>query len=230
MQNMLYTYVVVLNTQMLSKLLDHINASSTIVDENLIDDIISSHTWLSATWTSALELEFQHLNFSNLNFYTTYSYNKWYNTLQPCPLCNQIPDSIFHILFDCKFTKALWKRLHRVLLLIIPIKLTNKEKALGLQSKTKQQDNAILLRNWITFFLRHFIMLEERRAYHIPHYYSQSLEKIFIKFNFKALEDLKNKKLLYDHRNASDKFENIVTINKAIASLEDGEYIWKDIM
>ena len=36
----------------------------------------------------------------HLNFYTTYNYNKWHNTLQPCPLCNKIPEDIFHVILD----------------------------------------------------------------------------------------------------------------------------------
>ena len=51
----------------------------------------------------------------HLNFYTTYSYNKWHNTLHPCPLCNKIPDDIFHIILDCRFTKILWRRIEKVL-------------------------------------------------------------------------------------------------------------------
>ena len=40
----------------------------------------------------------------HLNFYTTYNYNKWHNSIDPCPLCRQIPEDVFHILLDCSFT------------------------------------------------------------------------------------------------------------------------------
>ena len=47
----------------------------------------------------------------HLNFYTTYNYNKWHNSLDPCPLCRKIPEDVFHILLDCKFTTYMWKKL-----------------------------------------------------------------------------------------------------------------------
>ena len=166
----------------------------------------------------------------HLNFYTTYSYNKWHNTLHPCPLCNKIPDDIFHIILDCRFTKILWRRIEKVLLKIIPIPVTASEKVLGLQPRWKKETNATILRNWVSFSLRHHIMQEERRAYYIPAYHTHSVAKFFCKYNHKAHEEIQIKKLQFDFRNLSHKFEKIVTINNAIATLTNGEYIWKDIM
>ena len=73
-------------------------------------------------------------------------------------------------------------------------------------------------------------MLEERKAFKIKNYHQQSMEKFFNKFNFLAQEELKIKKLQYDHRNLSAKFEKIATINKAVATIKDGEFTWLDIM
>ena len=166
----------------------------------------------------------------HLNFYTTYSYNKWHKSNYPCPLCNKIPDDIFHIISDCKFTKVMWKRLEKTLYNIIPTKVTDREKALGIQPRRKKQKNATILRNWITFSLRNLIIKEERRAFYIKDYHLRSVEKFFTSFNYKTKEELRIKKLQYDHRNVSEKFKQIVTINRAIVTLEEGEYIWKDIM
>ena len=113
---------------------------------------------------------------------------------------------------------------------IIPIPVTDDEKALGLYPRRKKETNATILRNWITFVLRHLIMLEERRAYHIPNYHRSSIQKFFVKFNYGCHEELKIKKMQYDHRQLSKKFEEIVTVRKAIASRANDEYIWKDIM
>ena len=124
----------------------------------------------------------------------------------------------------------MWKRLEKILLRIIPIRVTPTEKALGLQPRGKKEKHATILRNWITFSLRHIIMKEERRAYHIKNYYLRSVEKFFTKFNFKTKEELRIKKLQYDHRGASEKFKKIVTINRAIVTMEEGEYVWKDMM
>ena len=166
----------------------------------------------------------------HLNFYTTYNYNKWHRSFQPCPLCNKIPEDVYHLIFDCKFTKIMWKKIEVVLFKITPTSLTDLEKAVGLQLKKGKDECATILRNWLTFSLRHLIMQEERRAYHIKDYYLRSVEKFVVKFNFKVQEELKAKKLIYDHRGAPGKFEDIVTYNNVVASVENGVFIWRDLM
>ena len=166
----------------------------------------------------------------HLNFYTTYSYNKWHNALQPCPLCHKIPEDIFHVILDCKFTNVLWRRIEKTLFKIIPKPVTSYEKAFGIQPLNHRDKQPTVLRNWITFSLRHNIMLEERRAYHIENYYSSCIEKFFVKFNHNTQEELKTKKLQYDFQNLSSQFEKIVTVNNAIVTISEGQYTWKDIM
>ena len=166
----------------------------------------------------------------HLNFYTTYSYNKWHNTMQPCPLCRKIPDDIFHIILDCKFTKVMWKRIEKVLYQIIPQLPTLHEKAFGLQPRNIKEKYPTILRNWITFSLRHLIMSEERKAYKAQNYSSTSFQKFFSKFNYATRDELKTKKLLYDFRGLPGKFERIVTTGNAIATISNGEFLWKDIM
>ena len=166
----------------------------------------------------------------HLNFYTTYNYNKWHNALQPCPLCNKIPEDVFHVILDCKFTKVMWKRIEKTLFKIIPKPITTFEKAFGLLPVNKKERKPTILRNWISFSMRHHIMLEERRAYHINNYTSSSVQKFFLKFNHNTQEELKTKKMQYDFQNLSSKFEKIVTVNNAIVTKIDDEYIWKDIM
>ena len=73
-------------------------------------------------------------------------------------------------------------------------------------------------------------MLEERKAFKIKNYHQQSMEKFFNKFNFQVQEELKIKKLQYDHRNLSEKFRKVATINNAIATFNDGEFVWLNIM
>ena len=46
-----------------------------------------------------------------LNMYTPYSYNKWDKTNLPCPLCIQIIDDEFHLIFDCPVVVSLWKEI-----------------------------------------------------------------------------------------------------------------------
>ena len=58
-----------------------------------------------------------------------------------------------------------WIRVEKTLRKILPKPLTPFEKALGLQPSNKKEEKPILLRNWVTFSVRHTILLEERRAY-----------------------------------------------------------------
>ena len=169
----------------------------------------------------------------HLNFYTTHNFNTWFNQLNPCPLCRKIPEDVFHIIVDCKFTKVMWKKLEKVLVRIIPKPLTVHEMAFGLK-ETKKEKYPVILRNWITFTLRHLIMLEERKRYKInlnsDAKVTPAYEKFFAKFNFEAKQELKDKKLLYDFQGLSEKFKDIATVNNAIASLVNDEYQWIDIM
>lgn len=169
----------------------------------------------------------------HLNFYTTYNYNKWHNSLQPCPLCRKIPDDVFHIITSCRFTNVMWKRIEKLLFRIFPKPVTLHEKAFGLQLHRQGDYFPVTLRNWITFLMRHLILQEERRAYKISLLmdpWTPSVEKFFKNFNYTAHQELSVKKLLFDSQGLALKFENIVTVNGAVASLIGGDYFWKDIM
>ena len=120
------------------------------------------------------------------------NFNTWFNQLNPCPLCRKIPEDVFHIIVDCKFTKVMWKRLEKVLVRITPKPLTVHEMAFGLK-ETKKEKYPVTLRNWITFTLRHLIMLEERKTYTInldsDAKVTPAYEKFFSKFNFEAKQE-----------------------------------------
>ena len=164
----------------------------------------------------------------HLNFYTTYNYNKWKNTLNPCPLCRKIPEDVFHVIFDCRFTKLVWNRIEKILLKIHPKSVTPYEKAFGLQPTNNKEENPLILRNWITYNVRHFLLLEERIAYH-----KKSLpivKNFFNKFNLRTQDELRTKKILFDLQELSTKFEEIITINNAVSVKRNGEYQWKPIM
>ena len=122
----------------------------------------------------------------------------------------------------------MWKRIQKVLLKIVPQPPTEYEMAFGLQPSNMKIRNPTILRNWITFSLRHQIMLEERIAYKAKR--PTPFEKFFLKFNSSTKEELKSRKMLYDFQGLSEKFEKLVTTRNAIASVSDGELIWKDIM
>ena len=73
-------------------------------------------------------------------------------------------------------------------------------------------------------------MQEERKAYYIQNYHQRSVESFFKKFNHATQEEIQIKKLQYDFRGLSEKFEKIVTTNNAVASINAGEYTWMKIM
>lgn len=171
----------------------------------------------------------------HLNFYTTYNYNKWHNSLQPCPLCRKIPEDVFHVITSCKFTNVMWRRVEKALLKIFPKPLSLHEKAFGLQTKNKDDYYPVTLRNWITFMMRHLILIEERRAYKVSSNmvgspWKPSVERFFKHFNDAARQELKVKRSHYDCQGLSVKFEKIVTVKDAVARISSGDYIWMDIM
>ena len=116
----------------------------------------------------------------HLNFYTQFSYNKWHNTQDPCPLCKEIPLSIYHTLLECKITTKAWNELEITLYKIYEVPLSNEEKAVGIFENRKNE--GVLLRNWLTFILRKAISDAERECY-----YKSSDSMRLIKRNFRNI-------------------------------------------
>ena len=100
----------------------------------------------------------------HLNFYTQYSYNKWHGKQDTCPLCNKIPESIYHIILHCDFVNNIWIQMEPILTQLHSKSVTDDEKALGVV--TIKSTPGILLRNWLTYKLREQVMLFERMSYH----------------------------------------------------------------
>ncbi len=165
----------------------------------------------------------------HLNFYTTYNYMTWHNKLLPCPLCNKIPNDIFHILMDCAFIIPLWRKIEPILLQIISRPLSKEELAFGLQPRNREEQNATILQNWITLNLRHQIMREERKAYYFRTYTNAHEQKFIQNFNRSMQRELTEKHLLYKFRGLQNKFDSIVTVNNALKKNEDDEYVWHNI-
>ena len=205
----------------------HSDSNLGLIDWDAIWDSVHSQFYTEKTKSSIWEQ-------LHLNFYTTHNFNTWYNQLQPCFLCRKIPEDVFHIIFDCKFTKVMWRRLEKVLLKIMPTPLTLHEMAFGLQQKTKEDRYPVVLRNWVTFTLRHFILLEEYKMYKIDltsdMQMTPSYEKFFANFNYKATQELKLKKMQYDFQGMEEKFKVIVTCGNAVAHLAGGEFVWHDLL
>ena len=124
----------------------------------------------------------------HLNFYTQYSYNKWHKIQQKCPLCQKLPDNIFHIILFCDFTNRLWKDIEPVLMKLHPTAVSLEKKAMGITQENVT--TGILLRNWITYLLRQCISQEERAAYRTLR---PSIDKVKIKINLTLDCEIKKK-------------------------------------
>ena len=165
---------------LLEKSVDHNYQTKWLLDINDLPSI----SW-SKVWTSLHNQFFTEKAKStiweqiHLNFYTTYNYMIWHNKLLPCPLCNRIPDDIYHILLDCRFVETMWLRIQHVLLQIIPIPLSKEEVVFGLQARTRAEEKATILRNWVSFNLRYLIMQEERKAWKYEKYTAEHIKKLY---------------------------------------------------
>ena len=170
-----------------------------------LNDHISNETTKSIIWEQI-----------HLNEYTTYSYNKWHNTRQKCPFCNQIPQSEFHITTECLALEQLWTDLEIHLLRIHPVKLTAQEKVFGLQGNS---DN-IILRNWITFLLRQCIVEQECIAYHSKQGKANTVE-IKLNLNQTIKTELWNKYNIYKHLGRLPFFIKTFSVNNYLITWEN---------
>ena len=81
-----------------------------------------------------------------------------------CPLCNDIPESIYHVLFHCDVVKNIWKDVSSKLLDLHPSPITDEEKAFGIIDK--KPPPGVLARNWLTYTIRKCIAEMEREAHY----------------------------------------------------------------
>jgi len=144
----------------------------------------------------------------------------------PCPLCSIIPKSIYHIMFHCKFTNQMWLQIERLLQKIHPSSVTDQEKAFGIIQK--KQTSGILLRNWLTYFMRYFIATEERIAHHSSQ--KTDFEQIKHKFNAQIKCEISKTIWNYKHENKLEIIHKIITHKEALCKRqEDGQYEIKKV-
>ena len=153
----------------------------------------------------------------HLNFYTQFSYNKWHNSRDPCPLCKELPMSIYHTLLDCKPAMKAWNDLEVTLYKIHEVAVTDEEKALGIFGRKLGQ--GVVLRNWLTFILRQSISDTERECY-----FSSCDSLQTIKKNFRKL--LQDELFHASHRcanqNKQDFFDEVSTYKSVVCDRTDG--------
>ena len=154
----------------------------------------------------------------HLNDLTTASYNNWFRSDIPCPLCKSKIDGLFHIILECSFIKQLWKELDYFLKKLSPLPVTAEEMAFGLPGNTPK----ILLRNWLTFLLRECIIKQEKMAFrndlgagnivHLKHTY-----------NARVLHEVCEAYELFVHDHQLERFNSLYNPDKVLLVDPQGE-------
>ena len=152
----------------------------------------------------------------HLNNHCTYSYNKWHNQQDKCPLCLTIPSSIYHLTLECAVTNSLWDELEPHLMGIINQGVSDEERAFGLMGDSPN----IILRNWITFILRKCISDQENIAYHNGKG-PANIKDIKVNFNDRIHSELMKKYNIFKHLDRLLYFENFFAVNNYLIAWED---------
>ena len=155
----------------------------------------------------------------HLNFYTQYSYNKWHHTNENCPLCHNLPNSIYHVILDCHFTNTLWNEIEPILRKLHPASVTLEEKAYGIAHE--KITNGILLRNWLTYLLRDFISQAEKEAYHLSNEFT--IERAKRKFNELVAQEIHIKAFRYKSEGHTVFFEKVFTHAKVLCEMTENK-------
>ena len=160
----------------------------------------------------------------HLNFYTQFSYNKWHNTRDPCPLCKEIPQSIYHTLLECKVTVIAWDEIEITLYRIHEVPVSNEEKAIGIVEE--KPNEGVLLRNWLTFLLRQAVVDAERECYYAPRDSLHTIRKTFRKL---IREEVFLASLRGKNQNRGDMVDKVILHNSVVCDKsDDGSYHVKD--
>ena len=152
----------------------------------------------------------------HLNDYCTYSYNKWHNKQDTCPLCTILPSSKFHLTLECPIVSSLWDQLEPYLQYLTSTPVSDYEKVFGLIGTSPE----IILRNWLTYTLRQCIVDQERIAYHNR---QGRLNEHNIKRNFNARvkREVNEKNIIYSNLGRNDYFVKIFAAKDFLITWEN---------
>ena len=155
----------------------------------------------------------------HLNFYTQFSYNKWHKTRDRCPLCQQIPTSIFHIILHCNTVNRLWEDIEPTLTRLYNRPISEEEKAFGITEMNSSK--GVVLRNWLTYLMRYVISVVEKQAYYTP----VSFEKIKRKMYNTMVTEITLNKMRYEKENRLSSYNDIITYGSVVCyQNEHGDY------
>ena len=180
------------------------------------------HNFLLSNKTRTLIWEQLHLN-----FYTQYSYNKWHGKTDRCPLCNRLPESIYHVILHCDFVNTIWIHLQPILSQLHNKPIGDQEKALGIIHI--RATTGMLLRNWITYTMREQVLHFERMAHHSPR--AASLESFKAKLNHSISSRIKHVMIRYNSENKLAFFDKIIAYRGILCEkIQEGKYRLKTII
>lgn len=183
---------------------------------NTVHNILSTNETKNTIWQQI-----------HLNFYTQHSYNKWHKKQGICPLCQKLPNDIYHLILDCEFTIKLWENVETILKKLHPVSVSEEEKAFGITQKKKT--NGILVRNWLTYLMRKCIEEEEREAYYAGN--GANFDKFKRKFNHVVGLEIHIKAFRYKSENKVEFFDKIITHAGVLCEKsDDGEYQIKEVL
>ena len=162
---------------------------------NSVHNFLSSNEIKTAIWQQL-----------HLNFYTQFSYNKWHKKMDPCSICLNIPQSIFHIMLDCNLVNDIWQYIQPLLVKLYPLPITDSEKVLGIVKN--KPSSGILLRNWVTFLLRKVILEQEKVYFHKKT--APTIYNILSKFEKSLHDEIRKIQIRYNHVNQTENFEKLI--------------------
>ena len=176
---------------------------------NTVHNFLSTNDTISLIWQQI-----------HLNFYTQYSYNKWHKVTKECPLCGQIPSTIFHSILSCEMVNKVWDHITPILLKFHPSQPNTEEKAFGIVQR--KPTPAILIRNWLTYLTRYCIAVVEKEAHYSRNYV---LTRIKRKIQQHIVKELDQKLHIYAQKGKMDIFEKFYSYNNVICTrTQDNNY------
>ena len=183
---------------------------------NSVHHFLLSNTTKTAIWEQI-----------HLNFYTQYTYNKWHGSTDVCPLCKNIPESIYHTIMHCEFVDTLWTQITPTLIKLHDKSVDDLEKAFGIVNIKKS--NGMILRNWITYKMRELILQFERKAYHSSKIPSMDIFKA--KLNQSISVELQKWMHIYNNQHKLHIFEKIFAYKNILClKIKEGEYHVKKVI
>ena len=127
-----------------------------------------------------------------------------------------IPATKFHLTLECALTLKLWKDIEPQLMRIKRIQVTRYEAIFGLQGTSP----GVILRNWLTFLLRHCIVEQEKIAYHNGRGMLNEYD-VKIKFNELVKSEVFKKYVILHHLGRDKYFQKIFAVKNFLITWEN---------